>query len=188
MLPLYSFMSKEYCLKWGAIHIFHIVPFVKKDEFLKFHTALRSWIKEIKIKETTTTTKNLWSWELRELWHVSNWLNLVTFKYLISAQNKMMLYLKIIIIISNVFLYGRKSICEMETGWEVGINIFATPKALNHCENIRELHFIQNNLFSWCRCCHLHRRLQIYLRYNLSITESQEENPEKLRKESRYFQ
>lgn len=94
----------------------------------------------------------------------------------------MTLYLKIIIIISDVFLYGRKPISVMETGWEVGINIFATPKAFNHCESISELHSIQNNLFSWCRCCHLHQRLQIFLRYNLSINASQEENPEKLRK------
>lgn len=99
-----------------------------------------------------------------------------------------MTYLKIIMVISNVFLDGRKYICVMQTGWEVGTHIFATPKALNYCENVSELHFIQNNLFSWCRCCHLHQRLQIYLRYNLSINESQEENPEKLRKESRHFQ
>lgn len=93
----------------------------------------------------------------------------------------MTLYLKIIVF-SNVSLHGRKHICVMETSWEAGTHIFTSPKALNYCGKSGELPFIQNNLFSWYRQCHLHQRLLIYPRYNLSIGESQEENPEKLRK------
>lgn len=45
-------MTKEDCLKWETINIFHTASVVNKDEFPKILTVLTSCIKGKKIKET----------------------------------------------------------------------------------------------------------------------------------------